>query len=143
MTMVPSRRFERPTCPLGGDRSIQLSYEGSGGIFAWIANLLLLSPVRRGYRKGAGLVESGRNGVKSDPSQTLPCEQGRESIDARMWAAWRLAGKQLARNCPSPCLQGGGWEGVRGLRKSSGSGRREHPYQSSPQAGRDQIVARS
>ena len=34
--LVPSRRFERPTCPLGGDRSIQLSYEGSGGIFAWI-----------------------------------------------------------------------------------------------------------
>ena len=34
--MVPSRRFERPTCPLGGGRSIQLSYEGSGGIFAWI-----------------------------------------------------------------------------------------------------------
>lgn len=34
--MVPSRRFERPTCPLGGGRSIQLSYEGSAGIFAWI-----------------------------------------------------------------------------------------------------------
>lgn len=36
LRMVPSRRFERPTCPLGGGRSIQLSYEGSGGIFAWI-----------------------------------------------------------------------------------------------------------
>lgn len=41
--MVPSRRFERPTCPLGGGRSIQLSYEGNGGILAWIG-----TPGRRG-----------------------------------------------------------------------------------------------
>ena len=34
--LVPPRRFERPTCPLGGDRSIQLSYEGRTAIFAWI-----------------------------------------------------------------------------------------------------------
>ncbi len=26
--MVPTRRFERPTCPLGGGCSIQLSYVG-------------------------------------------------------------------------------------------------------------------
>ncbi len=26
--LVPRRRFERPTCPLGGDCSIQLSYRG-------------------------------------------------------------------------------------------------------------------
>lgn len=26
--VVPQSRFERPTCPLGGDRSLQLSYRG-------------------------------------------------------------------------------------------------------------------
>lgn len=36
LQMVPSRRFERPTCPLGGGRSIQLSYEGKARILAWI-----------------------------------------------------------------------------------------------------------
>ena len=51
--LVPSRRFERPTCPLGGDRSIQLSYEGSGGIFAWIPR----------WRDPAGFNQEGPGGL--------------------------------------------------------------------------------
>ena len=35
--MVPPRRFERLTYPLGGDRSIQLSYEGKQGNMLSIA----------------------------------------------------------------------------------------------------------
>jgi hypothetical protein len=42
--------------------------------------------------------------VKSDPTPTLPCEQGREHIEA----AWREAVSALLL----PLLAGGGWEGV-------------------------------
>ncbi len=51
--MVPSRRFERPTCPLGGGRSIQLSYEGSGGIFAWIVTVARSASPQAPARIGA------------------------------------------------------------------------------------------
>ena len=33
-SLVAPARFERTTCPLGGDRSIQLSYGAKGAIFA-------------------------------------------------------------------------------------------------------------
>lgn len=35
--LVPPTRFERATFPLGGGRSIQLSYEGEARILAWNA----------------------------------------------------------------------------------------------------------
>lgn len=90
--LVPSRRFERPTCPLGGGRSIQLSYEGGGGIFAWNARLCCspwlapkeLSSVAGGSWRSQGVLQVRglrkvtENQIKSDPTPTLPCKQGRE-----------------------------------------------------------------
>lgn len=53
--MAPLRRFERPTCPLGGGCSIQLSYKGTGrilppyGLSARIGAMQLNAAAVRGY----------------------------------------------------------------------------------------------
>jgi hypothetical protein len=41
--------------------------------------------------------------VKNDPTPALSCLQGREYTEAAL---------KLCLLCSSPCLQGGGWEGV-------------------------------
>ena len=54
--MVTPARFERTTCPLGGDRSIQLSYGARARIVAW--------PLRRAQagRRAAGPAAGASNG---------------------------------------------------------------------------------
>ena len=70
--VVPSRRFERPTCPLGGGRSIQLSYEGSGGIFAWMTGDVL------GLAKRARFKSTHPNPPCDRRESLLRGRQGRE-----------------------------------------------------------------